>query len=72
MVNLAGHEEGFSRLGRGMFGTDIFLACVYSVYMNTVFRMKLSEEFNRILPELPEFTRRILGIQKMNMESSDV
>lgn len=72
MVNEAGHSEGFSRLGRGMFGTDIFLACVYSVYMNTVFRMKLSEEFNRILPELPEFTRRILGIHKINTESSDV
>lgn len=72
MVNAAGHSEGFSRLGRGMFGTDVFLACVYAVYMNTVFRMKLSEEFNRILPELPEFTRRILGVHKLNMESSDV
>lgn len=72
MVNAAGHSEGFSRLGRGMFGTDVFLACVYAVYMNTVFRMKLSEEFNRVLPELPEFTRRILGVHKLNMESSDV
>ncbi|MFZ8940730.1 MAG: hypothetical protein ACO2ZK_01810, partial [Gemmobacter sp.] len=42
-----------SRAGRGLFGTDVFLASVYAVYMYTVFRVKLSQEFNRILPELP-------------------
>lgn len=67
MVNQAGHAEGFSRMGRGVFGTDLFLACVYTVYMYTVFRMRLSEEFNRILPELPEFTRRILGVHKITL-----
>ncbi len=44
----------------------MFLACVYAVYMYTVFRMKLSNEFNRILPELPEFTRRLLGVYRLD------
>lgn len=72
MVNAAGHTEGFSKLGRGMFGTNLFLACVYTVYMHTVFRMKLSDEFNRILPALPEFTRRMLGVQGMETDARHV
>ncbi len=63
-VNRRGHEVGFSRSGRGLFGTDVFLACVYAVYMYTVFRMKLSQEFNRILPELPELVERVLGVHQ--------
>lgn len=64
LVNALGQHRGYSSAGRGMFGTDIFLACVYAVYMYTVFRMRLSQEFNRILPELPEMTRRVLGVYK--------
>ncbi len=47
------------------FGPDIFLACVYAVYMYTVFRVKLSREFNRVLPELPEMAQRVLGVRHM-------
>ena len=64
-VNQVGKERGYSRVGHGKFGIDVFLACVYAVYMYTVFRVKLSDEFNRILPELPELTRRVLGVQKL-------
>ena len=64
-VRQAGQQRGFSNLGQGTFGVDVFLACVYAVYMYTVFRVKLSDEFNRILPNLPELTRRVLGVQKM-------
>ena len=64
-VNQVGKERGYSRVGHCKFGIDVFLACVYSVYMYTVFRVKLSDEFNRILPELPELTRRVLGVQKL-------
>ena len=64
-VNRVGNERGYSRVGHGKFGIDVFLACVYAVYMYTVFRVKLSDEFNRILPELPELTRRVLGVQKL-------
>ena len=40
-------------------------SCVYAVYMYTVFRVKLSQEFNRILPELPELVQRVLGVQHL-------
>ncbi len=62
----AGQAEGFTRIGHNQFGANVFLACVYTVYMFTVFKMRLSEEFNRILPGLPEFTRRLLGVHKMS------
>ncbi len=62
LVDAKGHAVGYSRSGRGYLGTDVFLACVYAVYMYTVFRVKLSQEFNRILPELPELVERVLGV----------
>ncbi len=65
LVNAHGHAIGYSRSGRGLFGTDVFLACVYAVYMFTVFRVKLSQEFNRILPELPELVQRVLGVRAL-------
>jgi len=64
LVNAQGHAVGFSRSGPGALGTDVFLACVYAVFMYTVFRVKLSQEFNRILPELPELVQRVLGVHQ--------
>jgi len=58
-----GHVAGYARSGRGLFGIDVFLACVYAVYMATMFRLKLSQEFNRILPDLPELVERVLGVR---------
>jgi len=66
-LTAAGNTKGFTRMASGLRGTHIFLACVYAVYMFTVFKLKLSKEFNRILPELPELARRVLGVQKMEM-----
>lgn len=50
------------------FGIDVFLACVYGVYMYTVLRMRMSQEFNRIVPELPSLARRLLGIHERAWE----
>jgi len=60
-----GQSRSFSSIGKGLFGTDVLLACVYAVYMYTVLKVKLSQEFNRILPELPELTQRVLGVHNM-------
>jgi hypothetical protein len=65
VVHSHGRVAGYSRTAGSVFATDIFLACVYAVYMYTVFRVKLSQEFNRILPELPELVRRVLGVHRM-------
>ncbi|MNC94329.1 hypothetical protein D3C83_111550 [compost metagenome] len=45
-------------------GADVFLACVYSVYMYTVLRLRMTQEFNRIVPELPDLVRRLLGVYR--------
>ncbi|MHB1928561.1 MAG: hypothetical protein ACYDEN_02315 [Acidimicrobiales bacterium] len=49
-------------IDEGPFGVDVYLACVYGIYMYTVLRMRMSQEFNRIVPELPSLARRLLGI----------
>ncbi len=63
-VNETGKAVGFTSMGSGLFGADVFLACVYSVYMYTVLRLRMTQEFNRIVPELPDLVRRLLGVYR--------
>jgi hypothetical protein len=63
-VEETGKAAGFTDLGPGMFGTDVFLAAVYGVYMQTVLTMRMTKEFTSILPPLPELTRRLLGVHR--------
>ncbi len=66
-VNETGKQVGFTSAGRGLFGVDVFLACVYSVYMYTVLRLRMTQEFNKIVPELPELVRRLLGVHRLEV-----
>jgi hypothetical protein len=66
-VNTVGEAAGFQRGGRGLLGTDVYLACVYVVYLYTVTRMRMTKEFNRVIPQFPELTRRLLGVYKMEV-----
>ncbi|MHB1593806.1 MAG: hypothetical protein ACYCO9_17415 [Streptosporangiaceae bacterium] len=61
-VNETGKAAGFTDAAPGLFGTDIFLAAVYGVYMYTVLRMRMTKEFNELVPALPDLIRRLLGI----------
>lgn len=61
-VDQTGKAAGFTDSGPGLFGVDVFLAAVYGVYMNTVLRMRMTQEFNRLVPELPQLIRRLLGV----------
>lgn len=69
-VNETGRQVGFTefgqatRTGAGLFGVDVFLACVYAVYMYTVLRLRMTQEFNKIVPELPDLVRRLLGVHR--------
>jgi len=45
-----------------LFGADVFLASVYAVSMYTLLRMRMSREFNRVVPALPDLVRRLLGV----------
>ena len=49
-VEETGKAAGFTDLGPGLFGTDVFLAAVYGVYMQTVLGMRMTKEFTSILP----------------------
>lgn len=61
-VHETGKSAGFTDLGAGLFGTDVFLAAVYAVYLQTVLSMRMTQEFTKMLPDLPELVRRVLGV----------
>jgi hypothetical protein len=61
-VDETGKAAGFTAAGPGLFGTDVFLAAVYGIYMYTVLRMRMTREFNKLLPPLPDLMRRLLGV----------
>lgn len=61
-VNETGKAAGFTNAAPGLFGADVFLAAVYGVYMYTVLRMRMTREFNQLVPQLPDLIRRLLGI----------
>ncbi|MHB1613490.1 MAG: hypothetical protein ACYCXA_01615 [Actinomycetes bacterium] len=61
-VDETGRAAGFTALGSEGFGLDVYLASVYGVYLYTVLRMRMTQEFTRIVPALPDLTRRLLGV----------
>jgi len=63
-LNDVGEAAGFRTEGYGVFGTDVFLGSVYAVYMYTTLRMRMTQEFNRIVPELGDLVRRLLGVNR--------
>ncbi len=60
--NETGTAAGFTAAGPGLFGVDVLLAAVYGVYMYTVLQMRLTREFNQVVPQLPHLVRRLLGV----------
>ncbi len=51
----------FGSHGGGRLATDVLLACTYAIYMRTVLGMKLTQEFNALVPPMPALVRRLLG-----------
>jgi hypothetical protein len=66
-VDETGKAAGFTGAGPGLFGADVYLAAVYGVYMYTVLRMRMTQEFNRLLPPLPGLIRRLLGVYHLEV-----
>ncbi len=64
-VDEVGSAAGFRTKGHGVFGTDVFLASVYAVYMYTTLRMRMTQEFNKVIPELGELVSRLLGVHRL-------
>jgi hypothetical protein len=62
-VHEVGDGAGFKKISNSVFGTDVFLCCVYVIYAYTVLKMRMTQEFNKVIPELAPFCRRLLGLQ---------
>ncbi|TNE55296.1 MAG: hypothetical protein EP344_13450 [Bacteroidetes bacterium] len=61
-VHEVGEAAGFQTISRKLFGTDVYLSCVYVIYAYTVLRMRMTQEFNQVMPGVAEFSTRILGV----------
>ncbi len=61
-VHSVAEMADFQFIHRSLFGTDVYLSCVYIIYSYTVLQMKMTKEFNEVMPGLTEFSRRLLGV----------
>ncbi len=59
-------ELGFGRMRANPFVVDVYLAAIYGVYMYTVTRLRMTQEFNRVIPQLPDLVRRLLGVHRLD------
>ncbi len=66
-VKATGEAAGFSDFGSGPYSIDVFLSCVYAVYMYTTLRLRMTQEFNKIIPQLPQLIRRLLGVWRLEI-----
>ncbi len=56
--------SAFRIRGGGRLATDVLLACTYSVYMRTVLGLKMTQEFNALVPPMAHLVRRLLGTHR--------
>ncbi len=55
-------ELGFQRMGASPYAVDVYLAAIYGIYLYTVTRLRMTQEFNRVIPALPDLVRRLHGV----------
>jgi hypothetical protein len=66
-VHSVAEFAGFQFISRSLFATDVYLTCVYIIYAYTILRMRMTKEFNNVMPGLVEFSKRILGIYQLKV-----
>jgi hypothetical protein len=59
-------ELGFHRMRANPFVVDVYLAAIYGIYLYTVLRLRMTQEFTRVMPELPDLVRRLLGVRGLD------
>ncbi|MCP4458641.1 MAG: hypothetical protein GY816_11550 [Cytophagales bacterium] len=52
----------FQFINRSQIATNVYLSCVYIIYAYTIFKIKMTDEFNKVMPPMVEFSKRILGV----------
>lgn len=62
-VTAVADELGFRRMRANPFVVDVYLAAIYGVYLYTVTRLRMTQEFNRVIPQLPDLVERLLGVR---------
>lgn len=61
-VHSVAESAEFQFINRSLFGTDVYLSCVYIIYSYTILQLKMTKEFNEVMPGMTEFSRRLLGV----------
>lgn len=59
-------DLGFQRMGASPFAVDVYLAAIYGIYLYTVTRLRMTQEFNKVIPQLPALVRRLLGVWSLD------
>jgi len=67
MLRASAEAGGLLDLGEQPWDLDVLLACVYAVYLYTVTRLRMTQEFNKVIPPLPQLVRRLLGVHHLEM-----
>jgi hypothetical protein len=66
MLRASAEAGGLLDLGEQPWDLDVLLACVYAVYLYTVTRLRMTQEFNKVIPPLPQLIRRLLGVHRLD------
>lgn len=61
-VHAVAESAEFQFINRSLYGTDVYLSCVYIIYSYTILKIKMTKEFNEVMPGMTEFSRRLLGV----------
>ena len=61
-VHSVAESAEFQFINRSLYGTDVYLSCVYIIYSYTILKIKMTKEFNEVMPGMTEFSRRLLGV----------
>ncbi|HEY0409806.1 MAG TPA: hypothetical protein VGE42_06010 [Candidatus Dormibacteraeota bacterium] len=70
MLRASADAGGLLGLGEEPWDLDVLLACVYCVYLYTITRLRMTQEFNKVIPPLPELVRRFLGVHRLELEEA--
>ncbi len=68
MLRASAEAGGLLDLGEEPWNLDVLLACVYCVYLYTITRLRMTQEFNKVIPPLPELVRRFLGVHRLEVQ----
>jgi hypothetical protein len=69
-VRRVADELGFRQMRASPYVVDVYLAAIYGVYLYTVTRLRMTQEFNRVIPQLPDLVRRLHGVRGLDVEEA--